>query len=36
MNMLPYVLTLAALPLTGRAGRLAAPAALGRPYTGVE
>jgi simple sugar transport system permease protein len=36
MNMLPYVLTLAALPFTGRAGRLAAPAALGRPYTGVE
>jgi simple sugar transport system permease protein len=36
MNMLPYVLTLAVLPLTGKAGRLAAPAALGRPYRGVE
>jgi simple sugar transport system permease protein len=36
MNMLPYALTLAALPLTGRAGRLAAPGALGRPFAGVE
>lgn len=36
MNMLPYALTLIALPLTGRAGRLAAPAALGRPFYGVE
>jgi ABC-type uncharacterized transport system permease subunit len=36
MNMLPYVLTLAVLPLTGRTGRLAAPAALGRPFAGVE
>jgi ABC-type uncharacterized transport system permease subunit len=36
MNMLPYVLTLAVLPLTGRAGRLAAPTWLGRPFFGVE
>jgi ABC-type uncharacterized transport system permease subunit len=36
MNMVPYLLTLAALPLTGSAGRLAAPAALGRSYAGVE
>jgi general nucleoside transport system permease protein len=36
MNMLPYLLTLAVLPLTGRAGQLAAPAALGRPFAGVE
>jgi general nucleoside transport system permease protein len=36
MNMAPYVLTLAVLPLTGKAGRLAAPAALGRPFAGVE
>jgi simple sugar transport system permease protein len=36
MNMLPYVLTLAALPFTGRAGRLAAPGWLGRPFAGVE
>jgi len=36
MNMAPYLLTLALLPFTGRAGRLAAPAALGRPYRGVE
>jgi simple sugar transport system permease protein len=36
MNMLPYVLTLVVLPVTGKAGRMAAPAALGRPFTGVE
>jgi simple sugar transport system permease protein len=36
MNMLPYALTLAVLPLTGRAGQLAAPAGLGRPFFGVE
>jgi simple sugar transport system permease protein len=36
MNMLPYLLTLIALPLTGRAGQLAAPAGLGRPIMGVE
>jgi general nucleoside transport system permease protein len=36
MNMLPYVLTLAVLPLMGKSGRLAAPAALGRPFAGVE
>ncbi|MBV8030950.1 MAG: ABC transporter permease [Betaproteobacteria bacterium] len=36
MNMAPYLLTLALLPFTGKAGRLAAPAALGRPYRGVE
>ena len=36
MNMVPYVLTLAVLPLTGKTGRLAAPAWLGRPFAGVE
>src|SRR5258708_36990400 len=36
MNMLPYLLTLAVLPLTGKRGRLGAPAALRRPYRGVE
>jgi general nucleoside transport system permease protein len=36
MNMVPYLLTLVALPLTGRAGQLAAPGALGRPFAGVE
>ncbi len=36
MNMLPYLLTLAVLPLMGRAGQLSAPAALGRPIMGVE
>ena len=36
MNMLPYVLTLAVLPLTGKSGRLAAPGWLGRPFFGAE
>jgi simple sugar transport system permease protein len=35
-NMLPYLLTLAVLPLSARAGRNAMPASLGRPFTGVE
>jgi simple sugar transport system permease protein len=36
MNMFPYMLTLGLLPFTGKAGRLAAPAALGRPHIGAE
>ncbi len=36
MNMAPYLLTLAALPFTGRAGQLAAPAALGRSHALME
>jgi simple sugar transport system permease protein len=36
MNMVPYLLTLAVLPLTKRVGRMAVPGALGRPIAGVE
>lgn len=36
MNMIPYLLTLVALPFWGRNRRSAAPAALGRNFYGVE